>query len=81
MKVYKDNTLTDDIPSVLHTLEKELKHFYNPQMDADKINVKFAHEVLTLKADIKNDVAGNYILNSSLRIGEITHFHRKLKKK
>ena len=55
-------------------------------MDADKINVKFAHEVLTLKADIENDIAynlfeENYILKNLLSIEEITHVCRKVKNK
>ena len=59
---------------------------YNPQVEADKINVKFAHEVLTVKADIENDIADNlfeenYILNSPISIEEITHVCRKLKNK
>ena len=86
MKVYKDNTLTDDIPYVLQTWEKELKNLYNPQVEADKINVKFAHEVLTVKADIENEIADNlfeenYILNSPISIEEITRVCRKLKNK
>ena len=40
-------------------------------MDADKINVKFAHEVLTLKADMEDEIANNlfeenYILDIPL---------------
>ena len=55
-------------------------------MDADKIIAKFAHEILTLKADIENDIADNlfeenYFLNSSLSIEEITRVCRILKNK
>ena len=54
-------------------------------MDADKINVNFAHGVFTLKADIENYIADNlfeenYTLNSLLSIEEITCVCRELKK-
>ena len=54
-------------------------------MDTDKINDKFAHKVLTLKADIETDIADNlfeenYVLNNPLSIEEITRVCRKFKK-
>ena len=54
-------------------------------MDADKINVKFAHKVLILKADIENNIADNlfeenYMLTNPFNIEEITCVYKKLKK-